>query len=239
MNKLSYYVSLLSISTLLFSCDTSNSTTTEQMVKVEFLNPTADTITAKIFSHDGWIVKENVPPYSAVLVDIESGNYSISAENKAGDFDYLPKEDVNDQLDTTVYAITTDEANEKSVRYRFNYRLSDKNFIARYAFDLSFNKENLYATADIRWLYGNEEEKDVAADFIKSTQNGKNFVSSVQTGEKMMLFPERAAGAFDKIPDEMTVYYNTKHIFPKVFSLPDTVTREQSANYLAKTLMGL
>lgn len=209
-------------------------------VPTEFINPSADTLYVRVFDEEGWIVNEAVAPFSGKIIEVEEGLYSVAAFNTAGEMqDFYPRGMKAEELkDTVNFGLTIDpEDGSKSVRYRFRNRLFRNMFEARHAFDLTFNEKNVYAVADIRWMYGVESEKSMREDFLKVTQNGKNFVLANPTGKQYMVFPSKCAGPFDPIPDEMTVYYNNKATFPKVFALPDTVERKDAANYLVQKLI--
>lgn len=211
-----------------------------ETVKVEFINPSPNPITAKIFDEDGWIIKTEVPPMSSVIEEVEVGLYTVSAKDIEGNSLYFPfgmdSEPITDSL---TYGETIDpEDGYRSVRYNFRSRLAPGGYTARHAFDLTFDKDNVYPVADISWYYGEEgEEMDILQDFLKRTENGKNFIMSNRTGDQPLLFPENCAGPFDPIPDEMTVYNNVKHRFPKAFMHPPGVPRKESANYLASTML--
>lgn len=235
-------VSLFALLLLAASCTPpgSASGSSGETVKVEFINPSSEPLTAKVFAEDGWIVKTEVPPRSSVIEDVEVGLFTVASEDSEGNSLYFPSGmDSEPITDSLTYGETLDpEDGYRTVRYNFRSRVTPGGFTARHAFDLTFDENNVYPVADISWMYAEEGgEEELLPDFLKRTNNGKNFILSNRLGSHPMLFPENCAGPFDPIPDEMTVYNNVKHRFPKVFMHPEGVPRRESANYLASTLL--
>lgn len=209
-------------------------------VKTEFINPTDDTLYARVFAEEGWIINTPVPPRSSVIEDVEEGLYSVAAFNTAGEMgEFYPSGmDAENLEDTLNFGLTTDpEDGSKSVRYNFRSRMFRDMFEGRHAFDLSFDKSHIYPVADLQWMYGVDDDSKMRAEFMKVTQQGKKFILSNRSGDQFMIFPDKCAGPFDPIPEEMTVYYNTKHVFPKVFMLPEDVVASDAGNYLVSVLI--
>ncbi len=215
-------------------------------VKTEFLNPSEDTLYVRVFDHGGWIFNEPVPPASSITLDVEEGLFSVASYNTAGDMlDFYPRGMKPETLaDTFHFGVSTDpEDNSQSVRVKFEspkfYNIKTRKYMytGRYAFDLTFDSTRYYPVADIHWMYGVEDEAKMRQEFLKVTKNGENFILSYGRGSRFMIFPEKCAGPFDPIPDEMTVWYNNKTSFPKVFTLPEGTPISEAANYLVEELI--
>lgn len=232
---------LIAVLFLTTACDEAGSyREPAKTVKAEFINPTKDTLYARVFAEEGWIINTPVPPFSSVIEDVEEGLYSVAAFDTDGNMgEFFPRGmDADSLKDTLNYGITIDaEDQSKSVRYNFRERLFKNLFTGRHAFDLTFDETHVYPVADIRWMYGVEDESKMRQEFLTVTQNGKKFILSNRTGNQFMVFPEKCSGPFDPIPEEMTVYYNTKNTFPKVFMLPPGMPASESANHLVKELI--
>jgi|GEM_PF-4747242 len=232
---------MIAVLFLATACDEPGSyTEPAKTVKAEFINPTNDTLYARVFDEEGWIINTPVPPRSSVIEDVEEGLYSVAAfdtDDNMGEF--FPRGmDAENLTDTLNFGITIDpEDQSKSVRYNFRERLFKNLFNGRHAFDLTFDQSHVYPVADIQWMYGVEDESKMREEFLKVTQNGSKFILSNRTGNQFMVFPEKCSGPFEEIPEEMTVWYNTKSVFPKVFMLPPGVPASESANHLVQELI--
>lgn len=239
MNRLILLLAVVALSVA--SCDEPGSYEPEKKtVEAEFINPTADTLYARIFDEGGWIINIAVAPFSSVVEQVEEGLFTVGAMNTDGKLQQFYPSGVSAEnlKDTVNFGITTDpEDGSKSVRYRFRNRNYKNMFVARHAFDLSFDPKNTYVVADLQWMYGVENEKSMREEFMRVTNQGKKFVLSTGQGDNVLIVPEKVSGPFEEIPEAITVYYNTKHVFPKFFIMPDSVEAKESANHLVRELI--
>jgi hypothetical protein len=231
MNKLFYGITML---LALVSC-TSSTKDPVEYVKVELINPTANPLIASIYNNDGWFVKDTVPPFTSVIDSVEVGSYSIGVKGPNDSFVYFPTENPNRISDTAHFEMVPDSAGgNKKLRYKFVKRSFKQSYAGRYAFDLTLDSTNRYAVADIRFMYGVKDKKEYYKEFMKTTSDGKKFVSVVYKGNGPMVFPEHTTKTFDDFPESMRTFYNTKYLMPYIFPIPKEVEPKEVLNYLVK-----
>lgn len=206
----------------------------KEWIHVEFINPTEDPIVATLFDDGGYSVKDTVQPFSSVIDSVQVGAFSVGMKYKNGDFDYFPRETPEKAADTLHYEFTADKDGKKSLRYKIQNRFFQDQYAGRYAFDLSLDSTNRYAVADIRFMYGQKDKKAYYKEFMKVTNQGKNFVSAVYRGSKPMVFPKFATRTFDEIPESITTYYNYKGFVPYIYPIPQDVASKDVLTYLVK-----